>query len=65
MSYQIKRARERGDKETVRKLVQQRRQLPSIDIHDPNYRRLRYCRYADDFILGFIGPKSEAETIRV
>ena len=64
LSYQIGCARERGDKETVRKLVQQRRQLPSIDTHDPNYRRLRYCRYADDFILGFIGPKSEAETIK-
>jgi len=64
LSYQINRARERGDKETVRKLAQQRRQLPSIDTHDPNYRRLRYCRYADDFILGFLGPKSEAGTIK-
>lgn len=27
---------------------------------DPNYRKLEYVRYADDFLLGFIGPKSEA-----
>ena len=38
-------------------------QLPSSDPHDPDYRRLRYVRYADDFVLGFIGPKAEAEQI--
>jgi hypothetical protein len=31
---------------------------------DPGYRRLRYLRYADDHILGFIGPKAEAEQIK-
>jgi hypothetical protein len=31
---------------------------------DPDYRRLRYLRYADDHILGFIGPKAEAEEIK-
>jgi hypothetical protein len=31
---------------------------------DPGYRRLFYCRYADDHILGFIGPKAEAEEIK-
>ena len=39
-------------------------QLPSSDPHDPDYRRLRYVRYADDFVLGFIGPKAEAEQIK-
>jgi group II intron reverse transcriptase/maturase len=38
--------------------------LPSKDPQDPNYRRLRFCRYADDFALGFIGPKEEAEEIK-
>jgi group II intron reverse transcriptase/maturase len=38
--------------------------LPSKDPQDPNYRRLRFCRYADDFALGFIGPKTEAEAIK-
>ena len=28
--------------------------LPSKDPQDPSYRRLHYCRYADDFALGFI-----------
>lgn len=38
--------------------------LPSVDPTDPDYRRLRYVRYADDFLLGFTGPKAEAEAIR-
>src|SRR5436305_561957 len=50
--------------EAARKLKQQAQQLPSIETHDPNYRRLRYCRYADDFALAFVGPKEEAEAIK-
>jgi hypothetical protein len=38
--------------------------LPSADPGDPGYRRLRYCRYADDHLLGFTGPKAEAEEIK-
>jgi hypothetical protein len=34
------------------------------DQFDPNYRRLRYIRYADDFLLGFDGPREEAEEIK-
>ena len=47
------------------KEVMQRRMLeiPSVDQHDPDYRRLRYCRYADDFVLGAICDKKEAEEI--
>jgi group II intron reverse transcriptase/maturase len=59
-----KRARQQGDHALADQLGQQYRQLPSLDTHDPNFRRLKYCRYADDFILGFIGPKSEAEAIK-
>jgi group II intron reverse transcriptase/maturase len=64
LEYRIKCARERGDDEAVRQLEQRRRQTPSHDTHDPHFRRLRYIRYADDFLLGFSGPKSEAEEIK-
>ena len=37
--------------------------MPSKDPYDPEFRRLRYCRYADDFALRVIGPKSEAMEI--
>lgn len=33
------------------------------DPQDPDYRRLQYTRYADDFLLGFIGSKAEAQAI--
>jgi group II intron reverse transcriptase/maturase len=57
-------ARRRGDRAEVRELRQQLRRLPAVDPQDPGYRRLRYSRYADDQLLGFIGPKAEAEAIK-
>ena len=56
--------RRRGNKEEAKRLRKQFQALPSIDTEDPNYRRLRYIRYADDFLLGVIGPRSEAEEIK-
>lgn len=60
----LTRARGRGDRAEARSLRQRLRGLPSKDLHDPGYRRLRYCRYADDHLLGFTGPKAEAEEIK-
>lgn len=54
----------KGRKEQAQALRKQAQQLPSINPSDPDYRRLRYVRYADDFLLGFIGPKEEAEEIK-
>lgn len=54
----------RGDREKVKELNRQIRRLPSSDPQDPGYRRLRYVRYADDQLLGFTGPKAEAEQIK-
>ena len=58
------RARKRGDYASARALRKQQRSLPSRDPLDPGYRRLRYVRYADDILLGFAGPKAEAEEIK-
>jgi group II intron reverse transcriptase/maturase len=57
-------ARRGGDRGQARDLLRQMRSLPSKDPADPGYRRLRYIRYADDHILGFAGPKAEAEEIK-
>jgi len=59
-----RRARARGERAQARELRAQQRSLPSSDPDDPGYRRLRYVRYADDTLLGFTGPKAEAEEIR-
>jgi group II intron reverse transcriptase/maturase len=60
----LARARQRGDRAAARDLEKELRTLPCGDPMDPGYRRLRYIRYADDHILGFIGPKAEAEQIK-
>jgi len=56
--------RGKGRREEAHKLLLEMRKIPSHDPQDPEYRRLRYVRYADDFILGFAGPRAEAEQIR-
>jgi group II intron reverse transcriptase/maturase len=61
---QLRRARRCGDRAEARHLARQMRSLPSTDPMDPGYRRLRYVRYADDHLLGFTGPKAEAEEIK-
>ena len=58
------RRRQQGNVEEAEGLRKQMQSLPSVDTYDPEYRRLKYVRYADDFLLGFTGPKSEAEEIK-
>lgn len=60
----IGRARKQGDRAGARALRRQLHGLPSQDMSDPGYRRLRYIRYADDTLIGFTGPKAEAEEIK-
>ena len=57
-------ARHRSDAAMARSLRRKRRSLPARDPCDPDYRRLRYVRYADDTLLGFTGPKAEAVEIK-
>src|SRR5436190_5834354 len=63
-AMRLKRTRKRGDRAEARDLLKQLRTLPRDDPMDPGYRRLKYTRYADDHIMGFIGPKAEAEQIK-
>ena len=59
------RLRRRGRREEAQAMYRMVRKLPSQDMADPTYRRLHYIRYADDWLLGFAGPKVEAEEIKV
>jgi group II intron reverse transcriptase/maturase len=60
----MKYAQRTGNRARARELAKELRTLPYTDPMDPGYRRLRYLRYADDHIMGFIGPKAEAEEIK-
>jgi hypothetical protein len=64
VEYAIARAKRHRDRAELRRLSLRRRQLPSQDPADPDYRRLRYVRYADDWLLGFAGRRREAEAIK-
>ena len=58
------RLEQRGDWEAGHALRKQMKTMPSRDPNDPGYRRLRYCRYADDWLLSFTGPRQEAEQVK-
>ena len=64
VANQLQTARRQGDLERVRALQKELRKHPSKTQDDPGYRRLRYIRYADDFLFGFAGPFEEAHQIK-
>src|SRR5260221_1006740 len=52
-----------GDWRSYKALKQQMLQTDAKDPMDPDYRRLHYIRYADDFLVGMNGNKAEAEAL--
>jgi RNA-directed DNA polymerase len=63
-------AKEQGDltqanemRTEIERLDQARKGLSSVDPWDVNFRRLLYCRYADDIALGVIGSKADAKGV--
>jgi group II intron reverse transcriptase/maturase len=64
------RLQEKGDASRLRALEANiresdtiRRTLPAGNPFDRTFRRLYYCRYADDFLIGIIGSKKDAQDI--
>ncbi len=64
VANQIDYWRKKGDIDKVRELEKARRQLSVYDVNDPNYVRIQYIRYADDWIMGVTGPKHLAEELK-
>lgn len=64
LKERARKKRKAGKMEEARELTKLTQQMASSDTHDPNYRRIRYVRYADDWLIGFTGPKGEAEEIK-
>ena len=48
----------------MRELKRQQRALPSHILRDESYKSIQYVRYADDFLIGMIGSKDDAEKLR-
>ncbi|PHM24327.1 reverse transcriptase domain-containing protein [Xenorhabdus budapestensis] len=52
-------------KREIDRLLEEKRSIPSQVTNDPNFKRMYYVRYADDFVIGIIGSKEDAEHIAV
>ncbi len=53
--------------ELIAKLKEMSKQLTSLPYSEPfdtEYKRLNYVRYADDFIIGIIGSKADAQQVK-
>lgn len=56
---------ERKDKLTeIKNLRQKMTELNRTEPMDENYKRIKYVRYADDFLIGLIGGKDDAKQIK-
>ena len=64
LTVQASEAKRKGEFEHAHRLRKQLQSMPSRDPNDPNFRRLWYVRYADDFLLGLAGPKNEAASMK-
>lgn len=68
LSWAKQRARRAGNRDEWEryKLLQKRAlSLDPSDPQDPDFRRLYYVRYADDFLVGVIGSKADAAELKV
>jgi len=68
---EIERLRSEGREDGMEQAVaalkaaqQQRRDTHCHNAADPNYKRMQFNRYADDFVIGINGSKADAEKIK-
>jgi group II intron reverse transcriptase/maturase len=59
-----KKARQTGDWTVYKALTKEMLETQASQPLDPDFRRMYYCRYADDFLVGIIGSKEEAEAVK-
>ena len=58
------RARKRGEYQLAEDILQKMRTMPSVDPYDREYIKVKYTRYADDFVVMISGSKELAEQVR-
>jgi group II intron reverse transcriptase/maturase len=59
-----KKARKTGDWTRYKALRKEMLKTQAKDPQDPDYRRLHFVRYADDWLAGVIGSKADAEELK-
>jgi group II intron reverse transcriptase/maturase len=59
-----KKARKTGDWTRYKALRKEMLKTQAKDPQDPEYRRLHFVRYADDWLAGVIGSKADAEELK-
>jgi len=50
--------------EAFKELGKHMKRLPSMNVYDPDFVRVKFVRYADDWIVGVTGPHQLAEEIK-
>lgn len=48
----------------IKELRAEQYRVPNTDPFDESFKRIQYVRYADDFLIGVIGSKQDAENIK-
>jgi len=59
-----KKARQTGNWSKYKQLQKRMLHVKTTDPQDPNFRRLYYQRFADDFLVGIIGSKADAVALK-
>jgi hypothetical protein len=57
---------DRGETKTkeFKEILKQMRATPSKQVNDPNFIRIKYLRYADDWMVGVSGSRALAEDVK-
>jgi hypothetical protein len=57
-------ARGQTKSQEFKQIAKKMRRLPSLQVNDPNFIRLKYLRFADDWIIGVCGSHALAKEIK-
>ncbi len=64
LSRKMSKAKKSGNRKAYKELLKRRDQIPSKMPNDPDFRRLKYDRQADDSMIGDIDASQDAKDIK-